>query len=84
MEECIFDHITLNVDCQQKLTPQELLFSDQSISCDKKPEICEFNKMCENCAITVDNIKVIMPADIEQNLPSFLPDFVINVSKSNV
>ncbi|XP_066910173.1 uncharacterized protein [Clytia hemisphaerica] len=51
---------------------------DFSLSCDKMPEICMVNDFCKDCSVNVRNIKVRMPADIEQQLPRFLPNFVIN------
>lgn len=64
-------------------SPLMLLFcyvSDQFLTCKEIPQLCTFRKMCKNCTMAISDIKITLPANLEDMIPSYIPGFVIEVS----
>jgi len=50
---------------------------DQFLTCKEIPQLCTFRNMCKNCNMAISDIKITLPANLEDMIPGYIPGFVI-------
>ena len=65
---------------QSYLVQYFFFYSDQLVNESTFPQITMLRQMCQNCSVTFEDVRIFMPDDIEDNVPSVLTALV-SVSK---
>ena len=59
-------------------------YSNQLVDENTFPQITMLRQMCQNCSVTFKDVRIFMPDDIEDNVPSILTALVSVSQNKNI